>query len=74
MKEYKAVIYQENLLSSLIFGSAKINPVKFSDANQPGVSRVLSLSRTAKAMADAVNIPQLAYTVMWRRSSDTAAP
>ena len=44
------------------------------DANQPGVSRVLSLSRTAKAMADAVNIPQLAYTVMWRRSSDTAAP
>ncbi len=39
-----------------------------------GVSRVLSLSRTAKAMADAVNIPQLAITVMWRRSSDTAAP
>ena len=31
MKEYKAVIYQENLLSSLIFGSAKVNPVKFSD-------------------------------------------
>lgn len=31
MKEYKAVIYQENLLSSLIFGGAKINPVKFSD-------------------------------------------
>ena len=44
------------------------------DANQPGVSRVLSLSRMAKAMADAVNIPQLAYTVMWRRSSDTATP
>ena len=31
MKEYNAVIYQENLLSSLVFGSAKINPVKFSD-------------------------------------------
>ena len=31
MKEYKAIIYQENLLSSLVFGSAKINPVKFSD-------------------------------------------
>ena len=40
----------------------------------PGLVGVLSLSRTAKAMADAVNIPQLAYTVMWRRSSDTAAP
>ena len=44
------------------------------DANQPGVSRVLSLSRMAKAMADAVNIPQLALSVTWRRSSDTAAP
>ena len=31
MKEYKAVIYKENLLSSLVLGSAKINPVKFSD-------------------------------------------
>ena len=25
MKEYKAVIYQENLMSSLVFGGAKIN-------------------------------------------------
>ena len=30
MKEYKAVIYQENALSSLLFGSAKIDPVRFS--------------------------------------------
>ena len=30
MKEYKVVIYQENLLSSLFFGAAKVNPVKFS--------------------------------------------
>ena len=30
MKEYKVVIYQENQLSSLVFGAAKVNPVKFS--------------------------------------------
>ena len=30
MKEYKAVIYQENALSSLLFGTAKIDPVRFS--------------------------------------------
>lgn len=26
MKEYKVVIYQESLLSSLFFGAAKVNP------------------------------------------------
>ncbi|SUA25295.1 Uncharacterised protein [Neisseria gonorrhoeae] len=30
MKEYKVVIYQESLLSSLFFGAAKVNPVNFS--------------------------------------------
>ena len=41
MKEYKAVIYQENLLSSLVFGSAKINPVKFSEfPQQPRFARL----------------------------------
>ena len=42
-------------------------------ANQPGVSRVLSLSRTARAMAETVNIPLLPSGATWRRSSDTAA-
>lgn len=31
MKEYKAVIYQEGIFSSLLFGSAKLNPVRFSE-------------------------------------------
>ena len=31
------------------------------NVNQPGVSRVLSLSRTARAMAETVNIPLLPY-------------
>ena len=31
MREYKAVIYQEGLMSSLFLGSAKVNPVRFSE-------------------------------------------
>lgn len=31
MKEYKVIIYQESLLSSLFFGAAKVNPIKFSE-------------------------------------------
>ena len=31
MKEYKAVIYQEGMLGSLLFGQSKVNPVKFSE-------------------------------------------
>ncbi|HLD23500.1 MAG TPA: DUF4177 domain-containing protein [Sulfuricurvum sp.] len=30
-KEYKVVIYQEGMLGSLILGSSKVNPVKFSE-------------------------------------------
>lgn len=31
MKEYKAVIYQEGMLGSLLLGGSKVNPVKLSD-------------------------------------------
>ena len=31
MKEYKVIIYQESLLSSVLLGSAKVDPVKFTD-------------------------------------------
>lgn len=31
MVEYKAVIYQEGMLGSLILGQSKVNPVKFSE-------------------------------------------
>ncbi len=31
MTEYKAVIYQEGMLGSLILGQSKVNPVKFSE-------------------------------------------
>ena len=29
MKEYKVVLYQESALSSLILGTAKVDPAKF---------------------------------------------
>ncbi len=31
MLEYKAVIYQEGMLGSLLLGQSKVNPVKFSE-------------------------------------------
>ena len=31
MERYKAVIYQEGMLGSLLLGQSKINPVKFSE-------------------------------------------
>lgn len=31
MKQYKAVIYQEGMLGSLLFGASKVDPVKLSD-------------------------------------------
>jgi hypothetical protein len=31
MKEYKVIIYQESMLSSLFLGSAKVDPIKFSE-------------------------------------------
>ena len=29
--EYKAIIYQESMLGSLLLGGAKVDPIKFSD-------------------------------------------
>jgi hypothetical protein len=31
MIEYKAVIYQEGMLGSLVLGQSKVNPVRFSE-------------------------------------------
>ena len=43
------------------------------NANRFRVSRVLSISRKARAMAETVNIPLLPLRVMWGRRSDTVA-
>lgn len=53
MKEYKAVIYQENALSSLLFGSAKIDPVRFSaflNANAKQGWRVVTMEKDVRRM------------------------
>ena len=42
-------------------------------ARPPWVSRVLRFSRTARPMAETVNIPLLPLRVTWGRSSDAAA-
>jgi Domain of unknown function (DUF4177) len=31
MKQYKVVIYQEGMLGSLLLGSSKVDPVRFTD-------------------------------------------
>jgi len=31
MKQYKVVIYQEGMLGSLLLGSSKVDPLKFTD-------------------------------------------
>jgi hypothetical protein len=53
MKEYKAVIYQENALSSLLFGTAKIDPVRFSaflNTNAKQGWRVVTMEKDVRRM------------------------
>jgi len=51
--EYKAVIYQEGMLGSLILGSAKVDPVKFSDflnKNADNGWRVVTMEKDIRRM------------------------
>lgn len=53
MKEYKAIIYRENLLSSLFLGVAKIDPVRFSSfLNQNAAEgwRVVTMEKDTRRM------------------------
>lgn len=53
MKEYKVVIYQESLLSSLFFGAAKVNPVNFSaflNKQTPEGWRVVTMEKDLRRM------------------------
>ncbi|ADY98561.1 Uncharacterised protein [Neisseria meningitidis] len=51
MKEYKVVIYQESLLSSLFFGAAKVNPVNFSAFLNKQIPRRLAGRNDGKRFA-----------------------
>ncbi|AHW74643.1 DUF4177 domain-containing protein [Neisseria meningitidis] len=53
MKEYKVTIYQESLLSSLFFGAAKVNPIKFSEflnKQTPEGWRVVTMEKDLRRM------------------------
>lgn len=53
MKNYKVVIYQEGMLGSLLLGSSKVDPIKFSEflnknANQGW--RVVTMEKDIRRM------------------------
>jgi hypothetical protein len=53
MTEYKAVIYQEGMLGSLLLGQSKINPVKFSEflnANAQDGWEVVTMEKDIRRM------------------------
>ncbi len=51
--EYKVVIYQEGMLGSLLFGSSKVNPIKFTDFLNKNASegwRVQTMEKDVRRM------------------------
>ncbi len=53
MTEYKAVIYQEGMLGSLLLGQSKINPVRFSEflnANASDGWEVVTMEKDIRRM------------------------
>lgn len=53
MEEYKAIIYQEGMLGSLLLGQSKINPVKFSEflnANAVQGWKVVTMEKDIRRM------------------------
>ncbi len=53
MIEYKAVIYQEGMLGSLLLGQSKINPVRFSEflnANAQDGWEVVTMEKDIRRM------------------------
>lgn len=53
MKEYKVIIYQENMLSSFFLGSAKVDPNKFTqflNQNAKQGWRVVTMEREMRRM------------------------
>ena len=53
MKEYKAVIYQEGMLGSILFSASKVDPVKFSiflNKNAQEGWRVITMEKDMRRM------------------------
>jgi len=67
-KEYKVVLYKEGGLSSLIFGAAKIDPIKFTDfLNSNGAEgwRVVTMEKDLQRLM--LLFRREAYTVIMER-------
>lgn len=59
--EYKVVIYQEGMLGSLVLGSSKVNPVRFSEflnSNAKQGWRVVTMEKDIRRML-----------LLWRREA-----
>lgn len=59
--EYKVVIYQEGMLGSLLLGSSKVNPVRFSEflnSNAKQGWRVVTMEKDIRRML-----------LLWRREA-----
>jgi hypothetical protein len=53
MREYKAVVYQEGMLGSLLLGQSKVNPVRFSEflnANAEDGWEVVTMEKDIRRM------------------------
>ena len=53
MYEYKAILYQESMLGSLLFGQSKIDPVRFSEflnANAADGWEVVTMEKDIRRM------------------------
>ena len=53
MKEYKAIIYQEGMLGSLLLGQSKVDPIKltnFLNANATEGWRVVTMDKDQRRM------------------------
>jgi len=66
--EYKAVIYQESMLGSLLLGGAKVDPLKFSDFlnnNAQNGWRVVTMEKDIRRML--LFFKREAYVVLMMR-------
>ena len=66
--EYKAIVYQESMLGSLVLGGAKVDPVKFSDFlnnNAKNGWRVVTMEKDIRRML--LFFKREAYVVLMER-------
>lgn len=66
--EYKAIVYQESMLGSLLLGGAKVDPVRFSEflnSNAQNGWRVVTMEKDIRRML--LFFKREAYVVLMER-------